>query len=429
MTNAWATGMNTIRDMLRNNARQYGMVIALAVIVVLFQILTGGLLLRPLNITNLVMQNSYVLVLAIGMMLVIITGHIDLSVGSVVAFVGAVTAIMLADLGLPLLVVLPAALLLGAVIGAWHGFWIAYMRIPAFIVTLAGMLIFRGATLLVLGGESVGRLPSSVRFLAGGFVPDIEVGGVHVLPLVIGAAASAALVGIQWNGRARNLRHGLPASSARLNSLTSVLTTAVVMVFSYMLALHSGVPVVGLLLVALIVGYAFLMRSTTAGRHIYAVGGSERAAMLSGVDTRRTTFWVFVNMGTLAALAGVLFTARLNLATPGAGEMFELDAIAAAFIGGASASGGVGTVIGAVVGALVMGVINNGMSIIGLGVDWQQLIKGLVLLLAVAFDIYNKKRAAAGGAKASAADSSGPDTGPNSEENEREPVPVGQSRT
>ncbi|MBB4930357.1 putative multiple sugar transport system permease protein [Lipingzhangella halophila] len=421
--------MNAIRDMVRNNARQYGMVIALVAIVVLFQILTGGLLLRPLNITNVVMQNSYVLVLAIGMMLVIITGHIDLSVGSVVAFVGAVSAIMLTDVGLPLPIVLPLALVLGALIGAWHGFWIGYVRIPAFIVTLAGMLIFRGATLLVLGGESVGPLPSSVRRLAGGFVPDTEVGGVYLLPFVLGAAASAALVWIQWNGRARNIRHDLPAASAQLTLVKSALTAAVVMGFCFMLAAHNGVPVVGLLLVALIVGYAFLMSSTTAGRHIYAVGGSERAAMLSGVNTRRTTFWVFVNMGMLSALAGVLFTARLNLATPGAGTMFELDAIAAAFIGGASASGGVGTVIGAVVGALVMGVMNNGMSIIGLGVDWQQLIKGLVLLLAVAFDIYNKKRAAAGGTSKASQETTGPADEPGSGESEPKPVPIGQART
>ncbi len=421
--------LSVLRVMIRNNARQYGMVIALAFIVVLFQILTGGLLLRPLNITNLVMQNSYVLVLAIGMMLVIITGHIDLSVGSVVAFVGAVSAIMLSDIGLPLALVLPLALALGALIGAWHGFWIAYVRIPAFIVTLAGMLIFRGATLLVLGGESVGPLPAAARTLASGFVPDVEVGALHLLPLVLGALAAAALVWIQWNGRSRNIRHGLPATSARLTTVKSALTVAVVMAFCATLAMHNGVPVVGLLLFALIVGYAFLMKSTTAGRRIYAVGGSERAAMLSGVNTRRTTFWVFVNMGVLAALAGVLFTARLNLATPGAGTMFELDAIAAAFIGGASASGGVGTVVGAVVGALVMGVMNNGMSIIGLGVDWQQLIKGLVLLFAVAFDIYTKQRALAGGASAGSRDGSSPPEDPDREGSGAEPDPPIPRRT
>ncbi|WP_254904041.1 multiple monosaccharide ABC transporter permease [Streptomonospora nanhaiensis] len=384
--------MEAIRELLRSNARQYGMVIALAVIVVLFQILTGGLLLRPLNITNVIMQNSYVLILAIGMMLVIVTGNIDLSVGSVVAFTGAVAAVLLTDVGLPVYVVIPLALAMGGLIGAWQGFWIAYVHIPAFIVTLAGMLIFRGATLIVLGGRSVGPLPDSLRMWASGFVPDVVPDGPHLLTLALGAAGAAALVWIQWRVRARSLRHGLPAPAAGLTAAQSAATVVVVMLFAYALADYNGIPVVGLLLLVLIVGYSFLMKSTTIGRRVYAVGGSEKAARLSGVKTQRTTFWVFVNMGVLSALAGLVFTGRLNAATPGAGEMFELDAIAAAFIGGASASGGVGTVMGAIVGALVMGVMNNGMSIIGLGVDWQQAIKGLVLLAAVAFDIYNKRR-------------------------------------
>ena len=378
--------------LLRDNARQYGMVIALIAIIVLFQILTGGLLLRPLNITNLIMQNSYVLILAIGMMMVIITGHIDLSVGSVVAFTGAVSAIMLTSWGLPTVLVVPAALLLGGLIGAWQGFWVAYVRVPAFIVTLAGMLIFRGATLAVLGGESVAPLPTSLRGIASGFLPGTGDFSLHPPTLLLGAAGAAALVWIQWRSRARGRRHGLPVPPAAVTAAASAATVVVIMVFAYVLASYNGLPVVGVLLIALIVGYAFVMRSTTAGRRVYAVGGSEQAAALSGIRTQRTTFWVFVNMGVLSALAGVVFTARLNAATPGAGTMFELDAIAAAFIGGASAGGGVGTVIGAVIGALVMGVLNNGMSLIGLGVDWQQLIKGLVLLLAVAFDIYNKRR-------------------------------------
>ncbi|MFC7328963.1 multiple monosaccharide ABC transporter permease [Marinactinospora rubrisoli] len=384
--------MTAIRDAIRSNARQYGMVMALAVIVILFEILTGGLLLRPLNITNLIMQNSYVLILAIGMMLVIITGHIDLSVGSVVAFVGATSAVMLTGWGLPVPLVVVLALLTGALIGAWQGFWIAYVRIPAFIVTLAGMLVFRGATMVVLGGESIGPLPESLRALGTGFVPDLAGGEVHVLTLLLGVAASAALVAVQLRARRRALRYGLPAGSRNLFAAKCVALVVMVMLFAYVLAIHNGIPIVGLVLVALIVAFSFVMNSTTVGRRIYAVGGSEKAAMLSGVKTQRTTFWVFVTMGVLSALAGLVFMARLNAATPRAGTMFELDAIAAAFIGGASASGGVGTVVGAVVGALVMGVMNNGMSLIGLGVDWQQGIKGLVLLAAVAFDIYNKNR-------------------------------------
>ena len=385
-----------IGALLRGNTRRYGMAVALVAIVVLFQILTGGLLLTPLNITNLILQNSYILILAIGMMLVIVTGHIDLSVGSLVAFTGAVSAIMLTSWGLPTVAVVPLVLLLGAAIGAWQGFWIAYVRVPAFIVTLAGMLVFRGATLAVLGGESIAHLPPSLRQIAGGFLPG-QADGPHLPTLLLGAAGAAAVVWIQWRTRARTRAHRLPVQPAVVTALASAVLVVAVLAFTWALAAHNGLPLVGLLLVALIAGYSFVTRSTTAGRRIYAVGGNERAAALSGIRTRRTTFWVFVNMGVLSALAGLVFTARLNAATPGAGTMFELDAIAAAFIGGASASGGVGTVVGAVIGALVMGVLNNGMSLIGLGVDWQQLIKGLVLLLAVAFDLYNKQRTGAGG--------------------------------
>lgn len=380
-----------LREMLRGRTRQYGMAIALVAIIILFQILTGGLLLTPLNVTNLIMQNSYILILAIGMMLVIITGHIDLSVGSVVAFTGAMAAIMLNSWGLPTVVVVPAALLLGALIGAWQGFWIAYVGVPAFIVTLAGMLVFRGATLAVLGGESIAPLPQSLRVIASGFLPGRS-DGPHLPTLLLGLAGAAVIVWIQWRSRARSRARELPVAPVAVTATGSVLVVAAIMAFTYVVAEHNGLPLVGVLLIALIVGYAFVMRSTTMGRRVYAVGGSERAAALSGIRTKRTTFWVFVNMGVLSALAGLVFTGRLNAATPGAGTMFELDAIAAAFIGGASAAGGVGSVVGAVIGALVMGVLNNGMSLIGLGVDWQQLIKGLVLLLAVAFDIYNKRR-------------------------------------
>ncbi|MFE1166731.1 multiple monosaccharide ABC transporter permease [Nocardiopsis sp. NPDC058789] len=367
------------------------MAIALVAVIILFQVLTGGLLLTPLNITNLIMQNSYILILAIGMMLVIITGHIDLSVGSVVAFTGAMSAIMLTSWGLPTPVVVPIALLLGAAIGAWQGFWVAYVGVPAFIVTLAGMLIFRGATLAALGGESIAPLPQSLRVIASGFLPG-QSDGLHLPTLALGAAGAAAIVWVQWRSRARSRARDLPVPPTAVTAASSVVVSAAIVAFTYALAGHNGLPLVGVLLIALIGGYAFVMRSTTMGRRVYAVGGSERAAALSGIRTRRVTFWVFVNMGVLSALAGLIFTARLNAATPGAGTMFELDAIAAAFIGGASASGGVGSVIGAVIGALFMGVLNNGMSLIGLGVDWQQFIKGLVLLLAVAFDIYNKKR-------------------------------------
>jgi putative multiple sugar transport system permease protein len=404
--------ITALLDMVRNNARQYGMVIAFVLIVILFQILTGGLLLQPQNVTNLILQNSYIIILAIGMMLVIITGHIDLSVGSVVAFVGALSAVMLTQWNLPVPLVVVLALFIGGLIGAWQGFWVAYVRIPAFIVTLAGMLIFRGATMVTLGGESISQLPTGLRALGSGYLPAMEGVAVplprvrldggfsativeaHTVTLALGLLASAALVYGAVRGRERLRRHGLRIGTRSMFLAKMIAIVAVINAFTYMLAIHRGIPIVGVLLLVLIVGYAFVMGNTTLGRRIYAVGGNEKAAMLSGVKTKATTFWVFVNMGVLSSLAGLVFVARLNAATPRAGTMFELEAIAAAFIGGASAYGGVGTVVGAVIGALVMGVMNNGMSIIGLGVDWQQLIKGLVLLAAVAFDIYNKTRVA-----------------------------------
>jgi putative multiple sugar transport system permease protein len=387
-------GVSGALHALRLNLRQYGMIIALVLIVVLFQVLTDGILLRPLNVTNVIMQNSYILVLAIGMMLVIINGHIDLSVGSVAAFVGALSGVAIVQWGWPWHVTVVACLLVGAVIGAWQGFWIARVHIPSFIVTLAGMLIFRGLTFVTLQGQSIAPFPGPFRAMASGFLPTL-IGGsrFHLITLVLGLVATVALAWAEWHGRMRRQRYGLPVVAfgwfvAKIAALALVINA-----FAYTLADYAGLPVVGLILIALILGYSYLMSKTVLGRHIYATGGNEKAAMLSGVKTSATTFWVFVNMGVLSALAGLMFTARLNAATPRAGTLFELDAIAAAFIGGAAMSGGVGTVIGAIIGGFVMGVMNNGMSLLSVGVDWQQFIKGMVLLLAVAFDVYNKNKA------------------------------------
>lgn len=385
-------GTWSLRQQARTNLRQYGMILALLIIVLFFQWRTEGILLQPLNVTNLIMQNSYVLVLAIGMMLVIINGHIDLSVGSVAALVGAVTGVMIVNWDLPWPLAVVAALALGVVIGAWQGFWIAYVKIPSFIVTLAGMLLFRGLSMVVLKGQSIAPFPSGLRKIGSGFIPNLGEGELHVITLLIGLAGSAAVLWTEWRGRQRRTFYGLTVEPSIWFVARIAAVVLVINGFTYLLAVHNGMPIVALLLIALIVIYSFVMNKSVMGRHIYAVGGNEKAARLSGVKSQRTTFWVFVNMGMLAALAGLIFMARLNAATPKAGTNFELDAIAAAFIGGASASGGVGTVVGAIVGASVMGVMNNGMSLIGLGVDWQQGIKGGVLLLAVAFDVYNKNR-------------------------------------
>ena len=379
---------------IRGNMRQYGMIVALALIVVVFQIWTDGVLLLPVNVSNLVLQNSYILILAIGMMIVIISGNIDLSVGSLAAFVGAAAAVMMVrhDVPWPLAVVL--CLLIGAAAGAWHGFWIAYVGIPSFIVTLAGMLLFRGGTQILLEGKSVGPFPEGFQKIAKGFLPEMgPYTDYHNPTLVIGAAVAVFAVLQEVRFRQRQARYELEVLPFRLFVAKCVAIVAAITAFTLTLASFHGVPVVLLILCGLMLLFGFVMRGTILGRHVYALGGNHAAAKLSGVKDKRVTFLVFVNMGVLAALAGLVYTARLNSGTPQAGVNFELEAIAAAFIGGASMSGGVGTVLGAIVGGLVLGVLNNGMSLVGIGTDYQQVIKGLVLLAAVGFDVWNKRRA------------------------------------
>ncbi|KWX84787.1 ABC transporter permease [Paenibacillus riograndensis] len=387
--------MGAISEIFKKNIRQYGMIIALIFISVFFQILTDGILLKPLNVTNLILQNSYILVLAIGMVLVIITGHIDLSVGSVAAFIGALSAIMMVDMQMNPVLAVILSLLMGALVGAWQGSWVAYIKLPAFILTLAGMLLFRGLTMIVLNGQSIAPFPKSFQKISSGFIPDLSGGSsLNVLTLIVGVVLSLLVVYREFRNRKISVKYGFEQSSVWLSVAKAAALVIVINLFTMVLAQYNGIPNILVILLVLIVIYSFVMNHMTMGRHIYALGGNEKAASLSGVKTKRVTFWVFVNMGVLAALSGLVFAARLNSATPKAGTNFELDAIAACFIGGASASGGIGTVVGAIIGGLVMGVMNNGMSLVGLGVDWQQGIKGLVLLLAVGFDIYNKSKTA-----------------------------------
>lgn len=387
--------MGAISEIFKKNIRQYGMIIALIFISVFFQILTDGILLKPLNVTNLILQNSYILVLAIGMVLVIITGHIDLSVGSVAAFIGALSAIMMVDMQMNPVLAVILSLLMGALVGAWQGFWVAYIKIPAFIVTLAGMLLFRGLTMIVLNGQSIAPFPKAFQKISSGFIPDF-IGGssLNVLTLAAGIILSVLIVYQEFRTRKTSVKYGFELTPVWIPIAKAAALVVVINLFTFVLAQYNGIPNILVILLVLIAIYSFVMNNMTMGRHIYALGGNEKAASLSGVKTKRVTFWVFVNMGVLAALSGLVFAARLNSATPKAGTNFELDAIAACFIGGASASGGIGTVVGAIIGGLVMGVMNNGMSLVGLGVDWQQGIKGLVLLLAVGFDIYNKSKTA-----------------------------------
>jgi putative multiple sugar transport system permease protein len=387
--------MKSIKSLLRGNIRQYAMIIALIVVVIIFQFLTKGILLKPLNISNLIQQNAYVLILAIGMLLCILTiGNIDLSVGSVVGLVGALSAIFILKMDMPVWIAIILSLMAGFVIGAWQGMWIAYIGVPAFIVTLGGQLIFRGLTMVALQGTSLAPLPASYTFMAAGFVPDIaNIEGINLLALLAGGIACILFILNEFSKRKNKKRYNfdVPSFGAFLFKLLAI--TSVILAFSYALALYRGIPTVLLIVVALVMIYTFVTDKTIPGRHIYAYGGNPKAARLSGIKTKRVLFWVYVNMGVLAALAGIVFTGRLNSATPKSGNGFELDAIAACFIGGASTTGGIGTVVGAIVGGLLMGVLNNGMSIMGVSIDWQQAIKGFVLLIAVGFDVISKMRA------------------------------------
>lgn len=381
-------------DYLHTHIREYGILFALIAIMLFFTVATDGILLRPTNLTNLVLQNSYIVIMAVGMLLVIVCGHIDLSVGSVMGFIGALSAVLIVQWGIPYPIAALICLAVGAAIGAAQGYWIAYWRIPSFIVTLAGMLVFKGLMMVLLKGQSVGPFPAEFRAIASGFIPDVTgFDGFHMTSMLLGLLTAAVLVYISIRSRQKEARHGTPEEPFAFFVGRNVIVSAAIIYLTYLLATSRGLPNVFILMAVLIAAYSFIARQTTIGRRIYAVGGNKNAAKLSGINAERLTFLTFANMGMLAALAGLVFAARLNMATPKAGETFELDVIAAVFIGGASMAGGVGSVVGAVVGAFIMGVMNNGMSIMGIGIDWQQMIKGLVLLAAVVFDVYNKNKA------------------------------------
>jgi putative multiple sugar transport system permease protein len=379
---------------IKNNLRNYGMLLSLLVIMLFFQAMTDGTLLQPLNLTNLVLQNSYIVIMALGMLLVIVTGHIDLSVGSVAGFVGAVAAVLMVRYHVAYPLAFFACLVVGALVGAAQGYWVAYFKIPSFIVTLAGMLVFKGLALAILQGQSVGPFPPAFQKLSSGFIPELfpAVGTLYPTSLLVGAVLAVALVVTSAKARARQQSHGIEVEPYGLFVAKNALLFGALIYFTCLIASHRGLPNVLVIMTVLIALYSFVSTRTVVGRQIYAIGGNAKAASLSGIKTERLTFLTFVNMGVLAALAGLVFAARLNTATPKAGLGFELDVIAACFIGGASAYGGVGKVGGAVIGAMIMGVMNNGMSILGVGIDYQQVIKGLVLLGAVCLDVYNQRR-------------------------------------
>src|SRR5471030_2121730 len=389
----------------KSNLRDYGLLVSLLVIMAFFEFLTGGVLLAPVNITNLVLQNSYIVSMALGMLLIIVGGNIDLSVGSIVGFVGAIAATMMVDYQIPWVAVVGISLVLGGLIGAAQGYFVAFARIPSFIVTLGGMLIFRGLTGNILLGQFVGPFPQNFQSISSGFIPDALSGSLASVAggglfgpnfrwtsMLIGVLGAALLIFTSARRWRREKAHTMETEPFALFIRKNAIFALLIVGLSYLLASYRGLPNVLIIMGALILLYMFVTTRMTIGRRIYALGGNRMAAQLSGIRTERLIFATFVNMGVLAGLAGLIVAARLNSATPSAGNSFELDVIAACFIGGASASGGVGKVMGVVIGAFVMGVMNNGMSILGIGIYWQYVVKGLVLLAAVYVDVYQKNK-------------------------------------
>lgn len=383
---------------LKVNLRQYGMLIAMIVLVFFFLLMTDGRFGKPMNVYNIIMQNGYVLVLAIGMLLPILTGNIDLSVGSVVAVVSAIAGVMMYRWDQPVWLTLIVCILCGLIIGLWQGFWIAIISMPPFIATLGGMLIFRGFTLVSLQGKTLAPLPASYVQISSGYISDYISQLMRIDPplnlttMIIAAIFCVLILISEINSRKKKLKYGFEVSSIPSIMLKVVIFSAAILIVAWRLALYRGIPYVLVIVGALAWFYNFILRNTTIGRHIYALGGNARAAELSGINTKMVRYGIYINMAVMSAIAGIVFSARLNSASPLAGQGFEMDAIASCYLGGASASGGIGTITGALIGGLIMGILNNGMSLMGVSSDVQQIVKGLVVIFAVAFDIISKTR-------------------------------------
>lgn len=376
--------------------KQYGMVFAMLIIFIIFYALTGGTNATPMNMNNLIMQNSYVIILATGMLLCVLTGNVDLGVGSYVALCGAVAAKLIVEQNMNIPFAFLIAILVGIAFGAFNGFFIAYLKIPPFVVTLAGMLIGRGLTYTLLENKTVGPLPDAYVKVGAGFLftNKIEFGGgsIDLITILIAVIASILVIGAELKKIKTQQKYGFAMVPAWQTGAKLAATLLIIWFVFFKIASYNGIPII-LILMAVIVGiYHFITSKTVAGRQVYALGGNEKAARLSGINTKKVYFWVYTNMGFLAAIAGIVLSARNASATPKAGDGFELDAIAACYIGGAAASGGVGTIIGAVIGAFVMGILNNGMFLIGLSTDLQKVVKGLVLLGAVTFDVLSSNK-------------------------------------
>ncbi len=378
---------------IKQNQKHFSMYMVLLLIFTVFGFMTDFVNFTPRNITNLVIQNSYILVLAIGMVLVIITGKIDLSVGATVAFTGAMAAIVYNATNGSMLLSLGACLLAGAAIGAFQGYWISYLKVPAFIVTLAGMLGFRGLTYVLTSIKPVGLMDDNFKKIASGFIEPSFMDG-KLLALVVGIAFLLIMVVLDIQNRRTRSRLGFDVLPMSLFIVKNVFISAIIFWVFYKFSLDRGIPIVIVIIGVLVIAFTFMMNNTVFGRSIYAIGGNAKSAKLSGINAERVEFYVFVIMGVMAAISGMIFTAYMNQAMPQAGNMFELDAISSVFIGGASATGGVGTIIGSVIGGLVMGVINNGMSLMNMGAEYQLVVKAMVLLIAVWYDLQNNKKSA-----------------------------------
>lgn len=379
---------------------QYGIMIMLVAVYVLFALITDGKNLTPMNINNLIMQNGYVVILATGMLLCVLTGNVDLGVGSVVASCGAVAGTLIVDFGWSTPMAMLGAIGVGLVFGFFVGFFVAYIDIPPFIVTLATMLMGRGLCYVILQAQTKGPLPASYNWIGTGFLPTMRIGegtmnggkGIDALCLIVAAVLAVLLVLNEIKSIAAAKKNNLPVAPIWQTLLKNVVIIGVILFFFYKLSCYNGIPVVLILMALIVAIYHFITTKTVAGRQIYAMGGNAKAARLSGIDTRKVFFWVYTNMGFLAAVAGIVLSARNQSATPKAGDGFEMDAIASCYIGGAATSGGSGTIIGAVIGAFIMGILNNGMSLAGYDTNVQKVVKGLVLLGAVTFDLVSKRK-------------------------------------
>ena len=387
----------TTKTKILNFVQKYTMIIALVLVTSFFAWRTGGKILLPQNITNIISQNAYVFILATGMLLCILTGgNIDLSVGSVVCFVGTVGAVLM-NKNLNMWLAVLVMLVVGLLIGAWQAFWIAYVKVPPFITTLAGMLIFRGLSNVVLQGKTMSVTNEKfVQIFGGGakcYVPDIFGGSeLNILCMVVGIIACALYLFFTFRSSAARRKAGLETERPLVTVVKAVVIVAVIMFFTLRLAQYKGLPMALIWVVAIVLIYTYITSKTTVGRYLYAIGGNEVATKLSGIDTKKIYFFAYANMGLMAGLAGIMTIARLTSAQPTYGQNYEMDAIGSCFIGGASAYGGVGTVPGVIIGALLMGVINIGMSIMGVDANYQKVVKGLVLLAAVIFDVLSKKK-------------------------------------